>query len=173
MIIGLVGYAQSGKDTVADILINKHGFVRKAFADKIKEFVYEFDDPRLKIMIDHQGWNYAKKIPHVRNLLQSVGVAARNVFGEDFWVDMTMKEVDKYSKYVFTDVRFKNEALTIKLMGGEIWRIERPGIGPVNNHISELELKDYEADRVLVNGGSLDELGLLVQTRIGSLLNAN
>ncbi len=41
MIIGLTGYAQSGKDTVANILVERYGFTRVAFADKIREFLYE------------------------------------------------------------------------------------------------------------------------------------
>ena len=32
MIIGLSGYARSGKDTAADRLVNNHGFVRYSFA---------------------------------------------------------------------------------------------------------------------------------------------
>ena len=45
MIIGLTGYAQSGKDTVAKILIEQYGFTRVAFADKIRELLYEMDPP--------------------------------------------------------------------------------------------------------------------------------
>ena len=41
MIIGLTGYAQSGKDTLANILVENYGYTRVAFADKIREFLYE------------------------------------------------------------------------------------------------------------------------------------
>ena len=39
-IIGVSGQANSGKDTIADYLISKHGFVRVALADPIKRFGY-------------------------------------------------------------------------------------------------------------------------------------
>jgi hypothetical protein len=37
MIIGLSGYARSGKDTVAELLVLNYGFKRMAFADGIRE----------------------------------------------------------------------------------------------------------------------------------------
>ena len=36
MIIGLSGYARSGKDTVAELLVLNYGFKRVAFADGIR-----------------------------------------------------------------------------------------------------------------------------------------
>ena len=37
MIIGVVGFIGSGKGTVADILVEKHGFVKLSFADAVKD----------------------------------------------------------------------------------------------------------------------------------------
>ena len=65
MIIGLTGYAQSGKDTVAKILVENYGFTRIAFADKIREFLYETNpmydsivgEPLfVKAKVDRDGW---------------------------------------------------------------------------------------------------------------------
>lgn len=39
-IIGLSGYARSGKDEAANILVNEYGFTRVAFADKLREVLY-------------------------------------------------------------------------------------------------------------------------------------
>lgn len=50
MIIGLVGLAGSGKDTVADMLQRFHGFRKVAFADPLKRIardVYDFTDEQL------------------------------------------------------------------------------------------------------------------------------
>lgn len=50
MIIGLVGLAGSGKDTVADMLQRFHGFRKVAFADPLKRIardVYAFSDDQL------------------------------------------------------------------------------------------------------------------------------
>ena len=43
MIIGLTGYARSGKDTVAKILVDNYGYKRIAFADKIRELLVEIN----------------------------------------------------------------------------------------------------------------------------------
>ena len=42
-VIGLTGYAGSGKDTLANILVEEYGFTRIAFADKTKEFLYDLN----------------------------------------------------------------------------------------------------------------------------------
>jgi len=39
MIIGLVGFIGAGKGTVADILVEKHGFIKESFANSVKDAV--------------------------------------------------------------------------------------------------------------------------------------
>ncbi len=39
MIIGICGLISSGKGTVADILVEKHNFIKLSFADKLKDGV--------------------------------------------------------------------------------------------------------------------------------------
>jgi len=184
MIIGLTGYAQSGKDTVANILVEKYGFIRVAFADRIRDFLFEanpmFDsvagEPRfVREYVIHYGWEDAKKNPQIRRLLQNIGVAARNVFGEEFWVDQAMRQLDTTNDYVITDVRFKNEADALKNMGEwvegsttQLWRIKRLGVEAVNDHISENELDDYKVDQIFTNNGTIEDLELMVKTRMMS-----
>lgn len=183
MIIGLTGYAQSGKDTVAEILVSKYGFRRVAFADKIRELLYAMNPKiiigydihtTIQLMVDHSSWDEAKQNPDVRAMLQSLGVGARKVFGEWFWIEQAMRDVHFTDNVVVTDVRFQNEAQFIKKYDeAQIWRVIRPGVEAVNSHVSELDMKDYKEDITLVNAGTLDELELLVQTRIGALLSDN
>lgn len=40
-VIGVSGYANSGKDTVADYLVQEHGFVKISLADPLKRFGYK------------------------------------------------------------------------------------------------------------------------------------
>lgn len=50
LIIGVCGKAGSGKDTIADILVKDHGFVKVAFADPLKRIcqeVFEFTTEQL------------------------------------------------------------------------------------------------------------------------------
>lgn len=165
MIIGLCGYAQSGKDTVAQVLVDNYGFTRVAFADKIREFLYEVNpmvgcspSGYLKDLVDLEGWEKAKQQPQVRRLLQDLGVGARKVFGEDFWINQALKSLDYGGNYVITDVRFKNEATAIWSMPGKIWRVTRPGVTAVNAHVSETQMDDYPVDHFVKNDGDVKDL---------------
>jgi hypothetical protein len=158
MIIGLSGYAQSGKDTVAKTLIEKHGFERRAFADPIRNILYDLDVHGIKDIVDTVGWDGSKKIQGIRMLLQNLGVAARTYISEDVWVQAALNNLEKDKHYVITDVRFPNEAHAIKMLGGLVCRVQRPGIGPVNKHISETALDGYQFDKIINNGTGLDGL---------------
>lgn len=170
MIIGLSGYAQSGKDTVAKYLLEKYNYKRVAFADNIRSFLYDINPRiggiRLQELVDRDGWDTAKVIPEVRRLLQDVGVSARTHFGESFWVDQAMRKIIT-TDVVITDVRFKNEAQMIRNNGGQIWRVIRPGITAVNDHISEHDMSDWDFDFDLYNDSSLlnlhDDIDILME----------
>ena len=178
MIIGLTGYAQSGKDSVAKILVEEYGFTRVAFADKIRELLYEmnpnFRDTLLQQAVNAHGWDEVKSDPTVRRMMQNLGVGARKLFGENFWVHQAMNSMaNAHPNVVVTDVRFINEADTLKTNGGQLWRVKRPGVEAINSHISEKDMDGYKVDQILNNGGTLNELETLVRTRIGLLVNAN
>ena len=167
MIIGLSGYAQSGKNTVADILVDHHGFIQLAFADAIREFVYEINpmvacSPTgyLQDLVNLKGWDEAKQEPQVRRLLQSTGLAGRNMIDEYLWVALTLSQIKdpQEGKYVITDVRFPNEAAALTSQGGQIWRIERPGVDAVNDHVSETALDAWIFDETILNDGTIEDL---------------
>lgn len=179
MIIGLTGYAQSGKDTVANILVEDYGFTRIAFADKIRDLLFEMDPPvpmgygleahvvGLRNYVEIYGWDRAKQNPIVRSMLQNLGVGARTVFGDNHWIVEALKSIDREQNYVITDVRFKNEAEWLTdIYNAEIWRVVRPGIEAVNNHISEHDLDGYKADSVFDNDGTLEDLKRLVEFKM-------
>jgi hypothetical protein len=177
MIIGLTGYAQSGKDTVAKVLVDHYGFKRVAFADPIRKLLYEMNpavkdgDYRLQGVVDAYGWDVAKTaFPEVRRLLQDLGVGARKVFGEDFWVNRSLASILENEKTVITDVRFINEAEMVKHQAGQVWRIKRMGVNAVNGHISEQELDGYKVDQIFANNGTLENLELMIKTRMNGLI---
>ena len=179
MIIGLSGYAQSGKDEVAKILVEEFGFKRVAFADAVRFLLYEINPviPELASDLQHsvdlRGWDEVKKVPAVRTLLQDLGLGARKLFGDQVWVEQAFKQLSMDVNTVFTDVRFTNEADIIRGVDGQIWRVKRPGIEPVNTHISENNMDDYSIDQILKNEGSLDDLRNLVRKRMTFSLNAD
>lgn len=173
MIIGLSGYARSGKNTAAEVLVKHAGFTRLSFAGPMKEALYHLNPlitiggmrgVNLSSAIDNLGWEAVKDdSPEVRGLLQRMGTeVGREMFGEDFWVKQAMAEAKKYENVVFSDVRFINEAQAIQSAMGEVWRIERPGITPPNNHISEHQLDTFAFNAIIRNSDGLDKLEFAV-----------
>lgn len=146
--IGLIGFAGSGKDTAAQALISK-GWRRKAFADHLKTLAYSF------------GWD-GRKNEKGRKFLQDLGMAAR-AYNSNFWIEQAyfgMTAVPTaYTKipFVWTDVRFENEAEFIRKRGGVIIRIIRPNI-PCGEHESESGQNKIDADYTIVNDGTVEEL---------------
>lgn len=167
MIIGLSGVAQSGKDTLANILVEEHGYRRIAFADKIRECLYTLNplvdwitEPRyLQKYVDSIGWEEAKKHPEIRRLLQIFGTeVGRNIIDSNLWIDMALGNLEPSDKVIITDVRYPDEAKEIRWMFGQIWRINRPGVEAINSHASETAMNDWKFDRVIDNDGSIDDL---------------
>jgi hypothetical protein len=167
--IGLSGYARSGKDTAGDFLVKAHGYEKAAFANQIREALYrlnpdvDVDDYQgvpLRSAVDNFGWEMLKSTSkRVRPLMQRFGTeVGRDMFGDSFWVDQAMRQIPDGAKVVFTDVRFPNEAEAIRAIGGEIWRIDRPGISAANAHPSEHALDKYEFDARITNDNSLSHL---------------
>jgi hypothetical protein len=146
MIIGVTGYAQHGKDTVANLLVREFGFTRVAFADTLKRMALVLDPlvpvdelfhneqgqaglrdgtMRMAKLIDLYGWEDAKKNPEVRRFLQVLGTeAVRDNLGADSWVNALDMQVSKEGNYVVPDVRFPNEGEYI-MSTGTLWGVSR------------------------------------------------
>jgi pimeloyl-ACP methyl ester carboxylesterase len=173
-IIGINGFAGAGKDEAAKALLT-YGYERIAFADVLRDIAYAIDpivyigdhrtDPqqgtyaRLQNVVDIHGWDFSKNnYSDVRRLLQRLGTeAGRDILGENIWVDTAFARTSA-SKIVVTDVRFPNEADGIRDRGGRVVRIDRPGVGPRNDHPSETSLLDYDFDAVINNDSTVEDL---------------
>jgi hypothetical protein len=165
--IGLSGYARSGKDTVAGLLAPR--YTRVAFADILREFLLRLDPLVLhdasgdwtveQLLRVHKGDWEAIKPMGIRPLLQRLGTdAGRALLGDTVWIDAALDRVPDGSKIVVTDCRFPNEAQAIKDLGGEVWRVDREGYGPINAHPSESAMDDWDFDVRLTNNSTLIEL---------------
>lgn len=172
-IIGLCGYARSGKNTVGDILEAEQGFRQESFAQALKNVAAEINPILLhkgvyvtlaNLFALYGDWDTVKEqCPAAREFLQVLGVACRDQIGKDVWVTALANRLTSAGnppRVVVTDCRFFNETSWIKEQGGELWRITRPGTGPVNGHISESELPESGPlyDRIILNDGSLADL---------------
>lgn len=182
-LVGLCGYAQSGKDTAATWL-TKNGWVRVAFADTLRQIlralnpivateihqVYSYGeenpvsyasvDRRVDALVNLYGWEQAKKNDEVRALLQRLGTeAGRNIIGEHLWVLLGEQSIEAADQpVVVTDVRFPNEVQMIRRRGGTLVWVSRPDVGPVNKHASEHSVTAEDCDVVVVNDGTVVDL---------------
>ena len=183
MILGLAGYARSGKDTVAEYLVEKYGFVRMAFADPMREALLRLDpninlagmSVPLSMAVRGMGWETLKEdSQEVRQLLQRMGTeVGREMFGEHFWVDYAINAaVDSgHERIVFSDVRFPNEVSGIKSFeGNKVWHIDRPGVTPANDHISEHALDNHTFDLYITNAHTKEHLYDAVDMLIRNIL---
>lgn len=171
MIVGLCGYARSGKDETAKVLVEEFGFTRIAFADKLREFMYALNPPVLstrpgevstvKEVIDTYGWNGYKESEygqHLRELIQRLGTeAGRETLWDSIWIDAALNNLNPDGRFVVCDMRFENEMNAVVDRGGVTVRIIRAGVGPVNNHPSETSLDQSNFDFKIINDGSLDD----------------
>lgn len=132
---------------------------KTSFADKLKQCLSiilrtsrsAFEDNEFK------KCNVAWLGISVRELLQKFGTAIRNEVCDDFWVKACLKDFEEHNNYIITDVRFKSEAKGITDKGGIIVRVNREGAG-AGNHISEVDLDDYNFDWIIDNNGSMEDL---------------
>lgn len=173
MIIGLSGYAQSGKDTAASFF---EGYERRAFADPMRDVLYTLNPIvksglNLQDAIDEDGWDKAKvRYPEIRRLLQVLGTeVGRAKWGDNFWVWQATKGLNSNQNIVFTDVRFPNELEEIKIFGGVTVRIVRDGVEAVNTHPSESALDDAIFDFTIHNNGTLEELKAKIENLVQML----
>lgn len=170
MILAFSGYARSGKDTAASVLVEEGGWKRLAFADVLRECVLalnpfvlsndsvvpqDWDAQHLQNVINVWGWDGYKKSPFsddIRRLLQRMGTeVGRNILGENIWVDATLNKMEEGQNYVITDCRFPNEAKAVEDRGGRVMRINRLGVGPINDHPSETSLDDWKFFGIITN----------------------
>jgi hypothetical protein len=164
MIIGLSGYAQSGKDSTAELLCLNYGYTRVAFADPMRQALLTINPQldsitRVSDLVDDYGWNLAKKNPEVRRLLQVLGTDfGRKMLGDDVWINIALSGIKSEDRIVVSDVRYPNEAEAIKKLGGTVWRINRHNHTAVNGHTSERAMDNYMFNYVIYNDGTLDEL---------------
>lgn len=178
-VLGLSGWARSGKDSVAEFLEERCGYIKMSFAQPMKDALVALNPMidiygnrmSLKTSTRFMSWDELKEASsEIRPLLQRLGTeVGREMFGENFWVDQAIKAIPDGAKVVFADVRFPNEAEAVKKLGGQVWRIERDGYGPANDHISEHALNKYDFDQRIYNDRDLETLWEKVGVLCGEL----
>lgn len=108
-------------------------------------------------------WDY--KRPIVRRLLQEYGTEVRRADDPDYWVKRYAAEAVRLDLVATPDVRFENEARTVRALNGLLVKVVRPGYGAASEtHVSEDFANTNAAwDHVFTNDGSLADLELKVE----------
>jgi dephospho-CoA kinase len=145
IIIGLCGFQGSGKDTIADILVNKHSFIKLSFASSTKDilsilFGWNRDmlegittESRKKREEVDEWWSKRLDIENFtpRMAMQKIGTDLfRTHFLDDIWTAIIEKKIlnnlnNLNKNIVISDCRFPNEINMIKKYGGKLIHIER------------------------------------------------
>ncbi|MGL5561704.1 MAG: hypothetical protein ACRDCN_03650 [Tannerellaceae bacterium] len=181
MIIGILGKAGSGKDTIGlfirDLLDRSNIRTKRfAFADGVKDVAACMTNNKRSLFDDQDfkrnsyfsltdGITYSiddlpadHNLISIRELLQKIGTEAmQGTFGENIWVNKTFSEINNSHEYfgvkaaMITDVRFEHEYKYLKSVGGITIRVINPNITSSDTHISEIALDDYPADYTIIN----------------------
>lgn len=169
-IVAITGKRGHGKTTAAAAL-ERLGYRHINFADPVRAVVervygvtpHEMADPVLKEQVLDR-WPF--KSP--RELMQVVGtdMFRKTEFSNGEALDETWVEAFKvacagYSHVVCSDLRFPNEAIAIKAMGGLILKVENPRISRTDvasQHASETAIDKLKADWTIYNEGSIQQL---------------
>ena len=141
MIIGVCGFIGSGKDTIADYLVNIHQFRRESFANTLKDAVsqvFGWDRDMLEGRTrQSREWReqvdpwWAKRLnmPNLtpRWILQYWGTeVCRRAFHDDIWIAALENKLrNSQDDIVISDCRFPNEIKSIKAAGGIVVRVAR------------------------------------------------
>ncbi len=123
MIIGFAGKMRAGKTTAANYLVDKYGFKKFAFADILKEMMFNAG-------VCTYDELYVNKTQQSRQLMQKIGTGIiRNQIYKDFFVDIMAKKIrQEVDNICIDDLRFQNEIDLIIHFKGLIVKITRPEI---------------------------------------------
>jgi len=176
-VIGIVGRAFSGKDTVAAYLLEQLKRMEPAaeewqtvsFAAPMKRSIEAMlslppgstdDRERRKEVVPAAGCTLAR-------LMQLYAHAMRESVSRDLWVQLLFARYKPSSRWIITDVRYPNEAAAIRDRGGILVRIYRTSPpaqsadvddGRDRLHPSEALSDTIHCDYTIENDHSLAEL---------------
>jgi len=170
VILGICGLIGSGKDTIADYLVNFHEFRRDSFAGSLKDavaFVFGWDREMLEGRTKQSRewrervdpwWSKRLDMPNLtpRWILQYWGTeVCRKGFNDDIWIaSLENKLQNTTDNVVISDCRFVNEIAAIKNAGGKVVWVKR---GP---------LPMWYDTALLANRGNVIEKKLMLESGI-------
>ena len=174
-VIGLGHYSRTGKDTLANYIVEELAILapgltvrKRSFAQKLKEVAHDLygwcglQDADFYNVKENEHLRQ-EKLPNID--LTPVEVwcklgtdAVRNQVYQNTWSDYLVRNLDDNSAVVIPDVRFPNEVEAIRSVEGVLVKVVRPGYEPLNT-TADQALADYDGwDYVVGQSGELSEL---------------
>lgn len=194
LLIGLGGLKESGKDTVADWLVEHAGFAKVGMSESVHEAALRFDpwirltgapSELLELLSADQDefllyseltglltYDVAKRIPKYREALQGIGQDVGRWLAEDIWVRKAEEKISALAEagwpVVLTGVRQRNELdMVIAAGGASVW-VERPGL-VVDAHPTENSLTAADFQYQVLNNRSIERLHARTSQLLGQL----
>jgi hypothetical protein len=129
-------------------------YTERATLDQAKELhslLYDCDGSYINDI--HKGLT-------IRKALQLVGTDFGRKYWPNIWLDCFTRDYDKVTSNIVlvTDVRFPNEAETIRKLGGKVLKVSRYEDSQEVSHVSEKPLTRDLIDFILNNNGTLEDL---------------
>lgn len=152
MLVGIVGFASSGKGTIGTALNEKYDFAVDSFAAPLKDaasILFGWDRALLEGDTDEsrhwreQADRFWSKELGIKNFTPRMGLqllgtdGIRNAFHKDFWIISLKRRwmnADQPNT-VITDCRFANEVDIIRDLGGVVIHVQR---GPNPNWYNDI-----------------------------------
>lgn len=169
-IIGLTGRAGAGKDTVADYLVQHHGYTKRSLATPIKELLNARFGWTMEDWEDRE-WKERPCIGNIgglanlspRQLAQWLGTeVGRTLGGPDVWIEKLFNDGGAGKYLVIPDIRFQNEAMYLfnNVPQGRlrIFEVIRYTAYPVESHISEAGIPRAFVHDIITNKGDFEAL---------------
>lgn len=180
-IIALTGPKGAGKSTIAQFLVEQHGFQRMRFADPVKRML------RAMGLSEEHIDGALKEAPvallggkSTRFAMQTLATAwGRKTMTWDIWVNVMRTDIlsvvceNPGAKIVVDDLRFPNEELLMRELGAIKWRVRRKDVEASMSvldkwlarrglhrrlHVSETYWPDFAVHQEIHNDGSVDAL---------------
>jgi cytidylate kinase len=161
--IALSGRSGSGKTTVAEYLVNKHGYARRSTGAACRDVCNRLFGDESKAILNK-----------VTDALKAVD--------PNVWLRAALSCLDEDTPVVFDSMRFATDYAFLKNQGFEMWRVEAPLAirlvrmerrGQVvraqdDEHRAETELDRYPFDRFVDNSGEdIDLLYYEIEKALG------
>lgn len=161
MIIGLLGRARSGKDTVANYISQQYPTYEICrIAQPIKDSLqclYGWSDKHIEGFLKEVTDPVINKSP--RDAMIELGERVKSESGQDFFINMLLRK--HKGDIIIPDVRFQNEVDRIREAGGIVIKVERPGCSSLPN---ENGIDQIKPDLSIWNSRSIENLhGIIMQ----------